>query len=187
MAARAAQALTAAAVVAAILAAAPATAMTTEEAYAAIPHRRTSFETSASKAPAAQSESLQRLFAYTDRGVVLRVQGMAARRNGDAVETKRVLEAYGALIAELRAARVAPEVAAARDKVVEALELHRSFVASRPPGFAFARKELASTPEVARASGNLQGAYGMLMRAFPGEIPKHKQSFFDHLCALDFL
>ena len=187
MAARAAQRLAVLAFLAAACAAAPAAAMTTEEAYAAIPHRRTTFEPPASKLPPAQSESLQRLFAFTDRGVVLRVQGMAARRNGDAKETKRVLDAYDALIEEARGASLAPQAVAARDQVVEALQMHRKFLATRPPGFTFARAELASTPDVSQASRKLQGAYGTLMRSFPGESPKHKQSFYDYLCALDFL
>jgi len=188
MVARAAQRLAASAFLAAACAAAPsAAAMSTEEAYAAIPNRRTTFEPPASKLPPAQSESLQRLFAFTDRGVVLRVQGMAARRNGDAQETRRVLDGYDALIEETRAARMAPEVVAARDQVVEALQMHRRFLASRPTGFTFPRAELASTPDVSQASRKLQGAYGALVKSFPGESPKHKQSFYDYLCALDYL
>ena len=188
MAARPAQRLTALALLAAALAvSAPAGAMTTEEAYAAIPHRRTPFEAPASKLPADKSASLERLFAYTDRGVVLRVQGMAAQRNGDARELKRVLEGYDALVAEVRGAPLAPEVVPARDQVAEALVLQRKFLASRPSGLTFVRNQLASTPEVSQASGKLQGAYGALMRAFPGESPKNKQSFYDYLCALDFL
>ena len=187
MAARAAQELTAALLLAAGLAAAPAAAMTTEEAYAAIPHQRTAFQANASTLPAAQSESLQRLFAMTDRGVVLRVQAMAAQRNGDTRQLQRVLEAYDALIAEVVAARFVPEVVPARDQVVEAMRLQRRFLASRPSGATFLRNQLAATPEVSQASGKLHGAYGVLMRAFPGETQKHKQSFFDHLCALDFL
>ena len=173
--------------VAALAVCAPAGAMTTEEAYAAIPHRRTTFEATASKLPADKSASLQRLFEYTDRGVVLRVQGMAAQRNGDAREVKRVLESYDALITEVRGAPFAPEVVPARDQVAEALALQRRFLASRPAGLTFVRNQLASTPEVSQASGKLHGAYGVLMRAFPGESQKHKQSFYDHLCALDFL
>jgi len=187
MVARAAQGLAALALLAAACAAAPAAAMTTEEAYAAIPHRRTTFEPPASGLPPAQSESLQRLFAFTDRGVVLRVQSMVARRNGDAKETKRVLDGYDALIEETRTARMAPEVVTARDQVVEALQMHRKFLASRPTGFTFPRAELASTPDVSQASRKLQGAYGALMKSFPGESPKHKQSFYDYLCALDYL
>ena len=65
--------------------------------------------------------------------------------------------------------------------------MHRKFLASRPTGFTFPRAELASTPDVSQASRKLQGAYGALMKSFPGESPKHKQSFYDYLCALDYL
>jgi len=185
MVARAAQGLRLALLAGLLALAAPVSAMSPEEAYAAIPHQRTAFEARKSTLPTAKSESLARLFALTDRGVVLRVQGMAAQQRGDAKELARVIEGYDALAAELQAERFEPEVIPARDQVVEALRLQRRFFAARPTSVA--RQILSSTPEVRQSSNQLHGAYGVLMRAFPGEIPKHKQSFFDHLCALDFL
>ena len=172
----------------AVIPATPAQAMTTEEAYAAIPHRRTTFDPGTSTLPRAQAESLQRLFALSDQGVVLRVEGMQAQRSRNAAELARVLKAYDALIEQLRAGTFAAEVLPARDLVVEALRGQKRFIAAKPAGgIKFERKELAMTPDVKQASGQLQQAYGFLLKAFPGEAARNKTAFYDYLCALDYL
>jgi hypothetical protein len=173
---------------AAVIPALPAQAMTTEEAYAAIPHRRTTFDPGTSTLPRAQAESLQRLFALSDEGVILRVEGMQAQRSGNAAELARVLKAYDALIGQLRVGQFAAEVLPVRDLVVEALRGQKRFIAAKPAGgMKFERKELAMTPDVKQASGQLQQAYGLLLKTFPGEAARNKTSFFDYLCALDYL
>ena len=93
------------------IAASPAWALTPEEAYAAIPHQRTPFDAGASTLPQAQADSLRRLFALSDEGVVLRVEGMRAQRSRDAAELARVLRDYDALIARLQSQPFAPEIA----------------------------------------------------------------------------
>jgi hypothetical protein len=174
--------------IAAAIAAPQARAMSPEEAYAAIPHQRTTFDARTSKLPPAQAESLQRLFALSDEGVVLRVQGMQAQRSRNAAELARVLQAYDALIGKLGAQHFAAEIAPARDLVVKALLGQKRFIATKPAGgLQFERKDLAMTPDVKQASGNLHQAYGLLMKAFPGESARNKAAFFDDLCALDYL
>jgi len=166
----------------------PAGAMSPEEAYAAIPHQRTAFDAGTSTLPAAQADSLRRLFALSDEGVILRVEGMRAQRSRNSAELARVLREYDALIDRLAAQPFAPEVAPARDLVVNALRSQKRFIASKPGGgMQFARKELAMTPDVKQASGHLHQAYGLLMKAFPGETARNKAAFFDYLCALDYL
>ena len=39
----------------------------------------------------------------------------------------------------------------------------------------------------AAAALDVAEAYGFLMKTFPKETPRNRTSFFDHLCALDFL
>lgn len=165
-----------------------ASALSPEDAYAAIPHKRTTFDAQASKLPRPQVESLERLFALSDQGVILRVEGMRAQRARDRAGLKRVLEQYDALVADLQGQKFMVEVAPARDLVVQALRDQRRFLASRPEGgMQFVRQELTSTPEVTKASQNLYRAYSVLMQAFPGEPARNKTSFYDHLCALDYL
>jgi hypothetical protein len=170
------------------VAATPASAMSPEEAYAAIPHQRTTFDTRASAASASQAESLQRLFTLSDQGVILKVEGMRAQRARNVAEVKRVLAAYDGLVDNLQRQPFAAEVVPARDLIVKALRDHRRYMASRPEGgMTFVRNELTSAPAVTQASASLQRAYGLLMKAFPGEPARNKAAFYDYLCALDYL
>ena len=162
-------------------------AMDVAEAYAAIPHRRTQYDASASPSAAAQKASLVWLFANTDRGVVLRVEGMKAHGNKDAAALQRVGSQYDALVADLQKKEdVAPDVARARGLVVEALKQQKRYLQSRPAG-QLVFTQIGKVPEVSGASQRLLEAYGILMKAFPQETPRNRTSFFDHLCALDFL
>jgi len=158
------------------------------EAYAAIPHRRTPYEISLSPSATAQKASLARLFAHTDKGVVLRVEGMKAHGARDAASVKRVVAQYDALIADLQKEDLAVEVAPARSLIIDALKLQQRHFQSRPAGgLTFTHRDVASVADVQQSSQQLQKAYGLLMRAFPAEAARNRTSFFDHLCALDFL
>jgi hypothetical protein len=164
------------------------TAAEVANAYAAIPHQRTPFDASSSTAAAKQKADLARLFAYTDRGVVLRVQGMKAHGAKDAAGLKRAMAGYDALIAELKREPFAGEVAQAQALVIEALQLQQRHLQSRPEGgLVFVRQQISTVPDVRAASGKLLKAYDVLMRAFPEETKRNKAAFYDHLCALDFL
>ena len=155
-------------------------------AYAAIPHRLTQFD--ATSSTATHKAELARLFAYTDRGVVLRVQGMQAHGARSADGVRRSVAGYEGLIAELGKERFSAEIAPARALIVEALQLQQRHLQSRPDGgLAFGRAQVVSVREVQEASGRLIKAYNLLMRGFPGETQHNKTSFYDHLCALDFL
>ena len=157
-------------------------------AYAAIPHQRTQFDASSSTAPTNQKADLARLFAYTDRGIVLRVRGMQAQGAKDAAEVRRVGAGYEDLIAGLRKEKFSSEIAPAQALILDALHLHQRHLQSRPEGgLVFVRQQISTVPEVKEAHGKLVRAYDILMRAFPGETQRNKTSFYDHLCALDFL
>jgi len=164
------------------------TAAEVANAYAAIPHQRTQFDASSSTAAEAEKASLARLFAYTDRGVVLRVEGMKAHGAKDASGLKRAMKGYDVLIAELGKEQLSAKVAPAQALILEALQLHQRHLQSRPEGgLVFVRQQISTVPEVKAASGKLLKAYDILIRAFPGETQRNKASFYDHLCALDFL
>ncbi len=145
----------------------PAEAMTPDEAYSAIPHRRTQYEPPKSTVAAEKARELGRLFTLTDEGVILRVQGMKAQRERNAAEVRTLLERYDALIAKLAAEKFGPEVAPARDLIVDGVRMHRKYLASRPAGgMTFVRNELTSAPDVTQASGKLISAYQLLMAKF---------------------
>ncbi len=166
----------------------PADAMSPDDAYSAIPHRRTLYEPPRSTAAPEKARELGRLFTFTDEGVVLRVQGMRAHRERNAGEVRNLLQRYDALISRLAAEKFGPEVTPARDLIVEGVRMHRKFLASRPAGgMTFVRNELRSAPDVMQASQRLIRAYQVLMVAFPKEAKQNQTAFYDHLCALDYL
>ena len=168
------------------LAAPAARALDVAEAYAAIPHRRTPYDAAASPSPAPQKAALAWLFARTDRGVVLRVEGMKAHGSKDAATLQRVVSQYDSLIAELAKEQLVEEVKPARGLIVEAMKKQRRYLSSQPAG-QLAFTQIGRVPEVSGASAQLIEAYGILMKTFPKETPRNRTSFFDHLCALDFL
>jgi hypothetical protein len=161
-------------------------ALDVAEAYAAIPHRRTAYDEATSPSPAPQKAALAWLFARTDRGVVLRVEGMKAHGSKDAATLKRVVSQYDALIGELAKEEVVDEVKPARNLVVEALKKQKRYLSSQPAG-QLTFTQIGRVPDVSGASSQLLEAYGILMKTFPKETARNRTSFFDHLCALDFL
>lgn len=113
---------------------------------------------------------------------------MQAHGAKDAAGVKRAVAGYDGLIADLRKEQFSAEVAPAQALIVEALQLQQRHLQSRPEGgLVFVRAQISTVPDVKEASGKLIKAYGILTRAFPGEPQRNKASFYDHLCALDFL
>ena len=163
-------------------------ALSVDEAYAAIPHQRTAFDAGASKLSASQISALQQLFNHSDRGTVLRIEGMGAAKSGNMQASKRILADYASLASDLAAQRVPPELKPVQHLIGQALQDHKQFFAQRlQERQAQARFDPAFTPDVHQASQKLHRAYSVLMQSFPGEPTINKKAFFDRLCALDFL
>jgi hypothetical protein len=163
-------------------------ALSVDEAYASIPHQRTVFDAGASRLSAVQITALQQLFNHSDRGTVLRVEGLGAARMGDVQTGKRVMADYASLASDLTALRMPPELKPVQDLIVQALQDHKRFFTQRlQERQAHAKFDPGFTPDVHQASQRLHRAYGLLMQSFPGEPAINKKAFFDHLCALDFL
>ena len=172
----------------ACLGALDASALTVEEAYAAIPHQRTVFDGNASRLTRAQVASLQQLFALCDKGTVLRVEAMRAVQAANLQELRRAISDYRVLIDSVNALNVPAEIKPVQQLVSEALQDHQRFFQSRlEQDRALAKRDLAFTAEVQRASRELRRAYDVLMRTFPNEPAVNKAAFYDYLCALDFL
>ena len=133
-------------------------AMSVEEAYASIPHRRTVFDRRAATMSAGEADALARLFAVVDRAVVARM-------------TKA---GHDAVLAELRSLDPPPPLARVHALVTEAVVAERAYLAGDQAG-------------VQTASARLHEAYAELMRLYPGEDAHNRDAFFDYLCALDYL
>jgi hypothetical protein len=163
-------------------------AMTVEEAYAAIPHKRTVFDGNASKLSAAQIDSLKRLFASSDQGVVLRVEGLRALRGAEAVQLRKAINDYRALASAVASLNVSAEIKPAQDLIAQAIADHQRFFEMKlRDNDTLVKRDAALTAEIHQASQKLHRAYDVLMKAFPNEPASNKTAFYDYLCALDFL
>jgi hypothetical protein len=162
-----------------------ASALTVEQAYAAIPHQRTVFDGPGSRLARGQVETLDQLFTLSDRGTVLRVDGLDAVKRGDAARLRAIVRDYAALIDALRQLRPTPQTRAATELVTQAVQQHQSFFDTKLAGGP--RLDSAFTADVNQSSQKLRQAYSLLMAAFPDETARNRQAFFDYLCALDFL
>jgi hypothetical protein len=136
-----------------------AAAMSVDEAYAAIPHRRTVFDRRAATMSAGEADGLEQLFALVDRAIVARVT-----RSG-----------HEAILADLRALDLPERLRRVQALVIDAVVAERAYLVDGNQG------------AVQAASAHLHEAYAELMRLFPGEDANNRDAFYDYLCALDFL
>ena len=136
-----------------------ATAMSVDDAYAAIPHRRTVFDRRAATMSTEEANALDRLFALVDRAIVARI-------------TKT---GHDEVLAALRSLDPPPQLGHVRTLVIEAVVAEQAYLAK------------GDQAAVATASARLHEAYAELMSLYPGEGAHNRDAFFDYLCALDFL
>jgi hypothetical protein len=159
-----------------------------EEAYAAIPHRRTIWDQSGSAVPAEEKEYLQTVFQVLDQAVRVRVAGQQAFSN-QRFESADIDAEFDRLIAFVRAMPAPKALGSYHQEILSALASERQFFddwKSQGDRFPFAR-DVASHPGVRAASAYLRSAYSELMSKYPNESPSNKDAFFDYHCALDFL
>jgi hypothetical protein len=172
------------------LVAANAGAMTADQAYSALKHRRTVFDARATKASKVQVESLKRLFAMAELGTVLKVRAYHAHARGDKAAYTAVLADYDSLIEVAKRQPSSAEIKPAQDLVVGAIVEQRGVLAAsaaKPPAVLQSRDQLARSPEVQKVHRDLIRAYNILRTTFPNEPTVNRDAFYDYLCALDFL
>lgn len=160
--------------------------LTVDEAYQAIPHRRTPYDAQRSTLSATEREFLAKFFSLSDEALVERITTLTALRAGNLAQLERYEEHISHILTTLRAM---PEPASAHGLAAtlgQAIELQRTFFRG---AFAAATKDvqLASDPHVRTASNELRRLYTDLMTRYSGEHPHNRDAFYQHLCALDFL
>lgn len=175
--------------------AATSSAITVEEAYNAVPHTRAEYDRSRSTLGPAESEYLARLFQLSDRALVQRITAMRAMSGGKL----DALAAYESEIEKIvRDLEALGEPSAARGLgviLIQAIrgqqEFFRGWSHARESGRPFAVPQGVADsgvdPAIRSSSGKLQQLYGELMRRYANESRENKNSFFQHLCALDFV
>ena len=162
--------------------------LSVEQAYAAIPHRRTVWVESDSTVPAKEKAYLKVMFQVVDQAVAVRVAGVQnfSKQRFDSAD---IDGEFDRLISFARTMRVPARLALYHNDILQALSNDRRFFEEwelQRERFAFAR-QAANHPAVRAAAGALQAAYGELMSEYPDESQTNKKAFFDYHYALDFL
>ena len=168
----------------------PELGLSVDEAYAAIPHRRTAMQFTGSKVPRADQDYLQVAFAAIDQAVLLRVTTYQSFSRGRTADSSAI-RSMDRLIEFLQSVDPPQNLKTYHKRIEQAVSDQRAFFdewRSRGSEFQYARgTSLGSHPKVASSSSALKEAYGILMQSYPTESPHNKEAFFDYHCALDFL
>jgi hypothetical protein len=162
--------------------------LSVEQAYAAIPHRRTVWVESDSPAPSEQRAYLRVMFQVLDQAVALRVAGQQ-NFSSQHFDDPDIDGRFDQLITYVRAMPVPPPLASYHQDILAGLSGQRQYFADwkvQRDQFPFAQ-QVGNDPDVRKASAALRAAYGELMAKYPNETPANKDAFFDYHCALDFL
>jgi hypothetical protein len=162
--------------------------LSVEQAYAAIPHRRTVWVESDSTVPDEERAYLRVIFRVIDQAIAVRVAGLQ-NFSAQQFDSSDPVGNYDRLIGFVRAMPVPNALATYHQKILEALAGQQQFFAdwrAEREQFRFAQ-QIGGHAGARNASAALRAAYNELMAKYPGESPTNKDAFFDYHCALDFL
>ena len=167
----------------------PDLSMSVEDAYAAIPHRRTAMNFDTSKLSEADRRYLAVAFNVIDQSIRLRVT--AYRRFSDSPDAANLISEMDRMIDFMQKVPPPARLTAYHELLTKALSDQRAFFAdwqSAGQQFQYGSPgKLASHPKVQSASNELRQAYQILMNEYSGEDSHNQDAFFDYHCALDFL
>jgi len=161
--------------------------LSVEQAYAAIPHRRTIWAESESPVSPEEKAYLKVMFQVLDQAVAVRVtslQNFSSQR----FDNSDTDGEFDRLITFVRAMPVPKTLSAYHKDIIEGLSGQRQFFQdwrTARDRFPYAQ-QIANHPGVRNSSAALRRAYSELMAKYPNEIPTNKDAFFDYHCALDF-
>jgi len=170
-------------------------AISVEEAYGAIPHRYTPFESRSVKMSSTHAAVLQEFFRLLNLAIVERVQAQAwfQSTGKKGVAFPNYQRSTDRLIEQLEALTTPESLKIVHRDVIHALKDQRAYfeewqqaIHKREP-FKYALGASPHHPRVLSSSQKLRQAYGQLIHLYPQETERTKQAFFDHLCALDFI
>jgi hypothetical protein len=159
-----------------------------DDAYAAIPHRRTVWAADESTVPAPERSYLKTMFALEDEAVAARVAGLQ-KYSRNQFDDSDVDSEFDQLISFARSVVPPKSLSAYHNHILEALIAQQQFFREwKAAGaqFAYAQR-IGEQPEARKASGELKAAYQELMDKYPQEGQTNKDAFFDYHCALDFM
>jgi hypothetical protein len=161
--------------------------LTVKEAYDWIPHDQTTFDLMKSTLPKEDQEYYQKFFSLIDQAVVIRVFYLRQLRVGKKISDN--FELYENLLKEF--SQLASNKYPAWKDVHEAIkEQYTYFKEWNAAGLDYRQKigiDSDVSPLISSSSQKLHNAYGTLMAMHSNEGEHNKKSFFNHLCALDFI
>ena len=161
----------------------PARAFTVEEAYQAIPHRRTVFDPSSATMSDKEKNALVQFFNVTDLAVAKRVEEMLWLQGNHSIQSANT---YDEILNQIDALDLPEKLNPVRKLFRDAIVDQKDFLQEwRTSGHTSI--DVAGDAKVQRASQKLQQAYGLIMQLYPNENEHNKAAFFDYPCALDFL
>lgn len=159
-----------------------------EDAYAAIPHRRTVWTEEESTIPAPERNYLKTMFTLEDEAVAARVAGLQKYSRSE-FDDSDVDSEFDQLISFARGVAPPDSLKTYHQHIVEALVAQQQFFRewkSAGAQFSYAQR-ITENPGARKASGELKAAYQELMDKYPQEGQTNKDAFFDYHCALDFM
>ncbi len=160
-------------------------ALSVEEAYRAIPHRRTVFQTNKAKMSTMEKKYLDNFFHLVDLIIVERVEMLSWLELN--VQKCRERVTYDEILNDLKSLDAPSSLSDVHRLVIQVIECQRNLL-----------EELQNYPErkvVILASGNkdcsanqkLILAYKKLVSRYSNESLHNKQAFFDYLSVLSFI
>ncbi len=157
--------------------------MSVADAYRAIPHQQTTFAPDTASMPSDERRFVESLFKLTDIAVAERVQSLhyfqTRGQQGSAPRN------YSTLVARLDALNAPGSLTQVKTLVTSAITEQKQYFSTLDPKTKL--KFNAHDPLVQSSHRKLIAAYQLLMSEYPSEDAHNKKSFFDHLCALDFI
>lgn len=162
--------------------------LSVEQAYAAIPHRRTVWNESESTVPDEDRAYLRTIFQVIDQAIAVRVAGLQnfSKSRFDSVN---IDAQWDRLIAFTQGMTVPKDLTSYHQDVLASFSNERQFFSewkSRGDQFEFAR-QIPNHSGVRAASAAARAAYNEIMARYPNENQNNKDAFYDYHCALDFL
>jgi len=162
--------------------------LSVDQAYAAIPHRRTIWIASDSTASPEERAYLITIFQIVDQAIAVRVAGLQNYSRGE-FDSTNIDNQFDQLLNFTRAMSVPTAFGAYHQDILSALSNERQFFQNwnaERGSFGFAQ-HYENHPAVRTASNASRAAYSELMNRFPNEPQGNKDAFYDYHCALDFL
>lgn len=166
--------------------------MSINDAYAAIPHKRTTFSASQSRVSRTESTYLEQMFALTDQMTAARVAALTNLYYGHGGMTvEDYNRAYLRALDGFTMLEPPKQAAEAHRQIVKAIQEQHAFLNEWDNASGSKKENIKQSygrhAQVQSSHRRLLSAYSLLMKAYGHDNANNRTSFFDHLCALDFI